>query len=224
MCSIMGTPAVHMLVLMACMAARGMCQINRAEAEEDSLVHSTLQSPAFYSTVIPSTGSGLHLGAPRADAQAVGSGNDTVVKRRVRPPMCDSETSISDYFKYINTVISIIVFVVGLVGNATLLRIIYQHKTMRNGPNALIASLALGDLMYILTDIPINVYKVQLSLCSCMFNQSLDLILKSKLVSAGSLCRYDEMQQQWRRDEEIKWNIPDGKRREVGKGCKGVCK
>ncbi|XP_037621091.1 endothelin receptor type Aa [Sebastes umbrosus] len=160
MCSIMGTPAVHMLVLMACMAARGMCQINRDEAEEDSLVHSTLQSPAFYSTVIPSTGSGLHLGAPRADAQAVGSGNDTVVKRRVRPPMCDSETSINNYFKYINTIISIIVFVVGLVGNATLLRIIYQHKTMRNGPNALIASLALGDLMYILTDIPINVYKL----------------------------------------------------------------
>ncbi|KAG7232569.1 hypothetical protein INR49_008382 [Caranx melampygus] len=30
---------------------------------------------------------------------------------------------------------------------------------MRNGPNALIASLALGDLIYIAIDIPINVYK-----------------------------------------------------------------
>ncbi|TDH16237.1 hypothetical protein EPR50_G00018800 [Perca flavescens] len=157
MCSIMGTPAVHMLVLMACMAARGMCQINRAEAEE---VHSTLQYPGFYSTVIPSTGPGIHLGVPGAEAQAVGSGNETVMKRPVPPPMCSVNTSINSYFKYINTIISIIVFVVGLVGNATLLRIIYQHKCMRNGPNALIASLALGDLIYIIIDIPINVYKL----------------------------------------------------------------
>ncbi|XP_068583308.1 endothelin receptor type Aa [Cebidichthys violaceus] len=167
MCSIMGNPAVHMLVLMACMAARGMCQINRAEAEEDSLtdslVHSTLQSPGFYSTASPSTGPGLHLGGPGADTQAVGSGNNTVVKRPMRPPACVVATSISDYFKYINTIISIIVFVVGLVGNATLLRIIYHNKCMRNGPNALIASLALGDLIYIITDIPINVYKLQAS-------------------------------------------------------------
>ncbi|XP_070683956.1 endothelin receptor type Aa [Pempheris klunzingeri] len=159
MCSIMGTPAVHMLVLMVCMAARGMCQINRAEAEERQLVHSTLQSPGFYSTSSPSLEPGLHLRAPEADAQAVGSANGTVIKP-VPPPMCIGPTSIKDYFRYINTVISIIVFVVGLVGNATLLRIIYQHKCMRNGPNALIASLALGDLIYIIIDIPINVYKL----------------------------------------------------------------
>ncbi|XP_035516568.1 endothelin receptor type Aa [Morone saxatilis] len=162
MCSIMGTPAAHMLVLMACMAARGMCQINRDEAKEGplagSLVHSTLQSPSFYSTISPSTGPGLHLGVP--NAQAVGSSNETVVKKPVPHPMCDVNTSIRDYFKYINTIISITVFVIGLVGNATLLRIIYQHKCMRNGPNALIASLALGDLIYIIIDIPINVYKL----------------------------------------------------------------
>lgn len=161
MCSIMGTPAVRMLVLMACMAARGMCQTNRAQAEEDSLVQSTRQSPGLYSTVTPSTGPGLHLGAPVPDVQAVGSGNETVVKKSMRPPMCLQATSVNDYFKYINTIISIIVFVVGLVGNATLLRIIYQHKCMRNGPNALIASLALGDLIYIIIVIPMTSYKVQ---------------------------------------------------------------
>lgn len=158
MCSIMGTPAVHMLVLMACMAARGMCQINRAETEEasltGSLVHSTRQSPGFYSTINPSTGPGL------ADAQAVSSGNETLTKTPISPPMCEKSTSVNDYFKYINTIISIHVFVIGIVGNATLLRIIYQHKCMRNGPNALIASLALGDLIYIIVDIPINVYKL----------------------------------------------------------------
>ncbi len=167
----MGTPSVHMLVLMACLAARGMCQINRAEAEEvslpGSLVHSTLQSLDFYSTISPSAAPGLHLGVPKVDAQAMGSANVSDVKR---PPMCDASTSITDYFKYINTVISILVFVVGLVGNATLLRIIYQHKCMRNGPNALIASLALGDLIYIIIDIPITVYKVHSLLCWCMFN------------------------------------------------------
>ncbi|CAG11066.1 unnamed protein product, partial [Tetraodon nigroviridis] len=73
---------------------------------------------------------------------------------------CLESTSIMAHFKYINTVISMLVFMVGLVGNATLLRIIYQHKCMRNGPNALIASLALGDLIYIIIVIPINVYKL----------------------------------------------------------------
>lgn len=76
------------------------------------------------------------------------------------PPYCNEPISLKDTFKVINTIISCVVFVVGLVGNATLLRIIYQHKCMRNGPNALIASLALGDLMYIIIDIPITVYKV----------------------------------------------------------------
>nr|XP_040043461.1 endothelin receptor type Aa [Gasterosteus aculeatus aculeatus] len=159
--SIMGNPAVHMLLLMACMAARGMCQINRAEADEDSLpgslVHSTLQPTGFHSTGSTSRAPGLR---PGVEAQSSGWGNDSVVKRPMRPPRCLVTTSISGYFKYINTMISVVVFVVGLVGNATLLRIIYHNKCMRNGPNALIASLALGDLLYIITGIPINVFKL----------------------------------------------------------------
>ncbi|XP_041839538.1 endothelin receptor type Aa [Melanotaenia boesemani] len=162
---IMANAAGHMFMLIVCMAARGMCQINGAEAEDSFPgfpVHSTLQSPGFYSTVSPSTGPSLPPWAPGADAQALGSSseNETVVKTLVPPPKCLINPSINSYFKYINTVISITVFVVGLVGNATLLRIIYQHKCMRNGPNALIASLALGDLIYIFIDIPINVYKL----------------------------------------------------------------
>nr|XP_033796175.1 endothelin-1 receptor [Geotrypetes seraphini] len=73
---------------------------------------------------------------------------------------CPQRSKINEVFKYINTAISCTIFIVGLVGNATLLRIIYQNKCMRNGPNALIASLALGDLIYIVIDIPINVYKL----------------------------------------------------------------
>lgn len=161
MCSIMGSSAVHMLLLMACMAARGMCQTNRAEVEEGFLVHSTLHSPAFdSSTRSPITRQGLYLEARGAGPQAASKGNQTVIKKPLRLPSCISKTTINNYFKYINTIISVIVFVVGLVGNATLLRIIYQHKCMRNGPNALIASLALGDLIYIIIHIPITMYKL----------------------------------------------------------------
>ncbi|XP_069487344.1 endothelin-1 receptor [Ambystoma mexicanum] len=74
--------------------------------------------------------------------------------------LCLEKVSVHRAFKYFNTVLFCIIFIVGMVGNATLLRIIYQNKCMRNGPNALIASLALGDLMYIIIDIPINVFKL----------------------------------------------------------------
>lgn len=78
-----------------------------------------------------------------------------------RHSYCPQQTKITSAFKYINTVISCTIFIVGMVGNATLLRIIYQNKCMRNGPNALIASLALGDLIYVVIDLPINVFKVR---------------------------------------------------------------
>ncbi|XP_027761955.1 endothelin receptor type B [Empidonax traillii] len=80
--------------------------------------------------------------------------------RPASPPMCTGQTEIKETFKYINTVVSCLVFVLGIIGNSTLLRIIYKNKCMRNGPNILIASLALGDLLHIIIDIPINVYKL----------------------------------------------------------------
>ncbi|MEQ2205672.1 hypothetical protein XENOCAPTIV_008629 [Xenoophorus captivus] len=85
--------------------------------------------------------------------------NITKPSRRL-PPMCTGPTEIRDTFKYINTVVSCLVFVVGIIGNSTLLKIIYKNKCMRNGPNILIGSLALGDLLHIIIGIPINVYKL----------------------------------------------------------------
>ncbi|KAL4660069.1 endothelin B receptor-like isoform X1 [Arapaima gigas] len=79
---------------------------------------------------------------------------------RTYPPMCVQPTEIKHTFKYINTVVSCLIFIMGIIGNATLLRIICKNKGMRNGPNVLIASLALGDLLYILIAIPINVFKL----------------------------------------------------------------
>ncbi|KAM6252619.1 endothelin receptor type B-like isoform 1-T1 [Spheniscus humboldti] len=75
-------------------------------------------------------------------------------------PVCVKPADIRHIFKYINTIVSCTIFIVGIIGNSTLLRIIYKNKCMRNGPNVLIASLALGDLLYILIALPINVYKL----------------------------------------------------------------
>uniref|UniRef100_A0A8C7ZG54 Endothelin receptor type A n=1 Tax=Oryzias sinensis TaxID=183150 RepID=A0A8C7ZG54_9TELE len=154
----MAPPAGSLFVLMVCMVTMGLCQINKAKDPLPGfLVHTTLHSPDFYTTVSPSAGPSVPSRGG-LDTQALRSSSSNETNRK--PPMCPINPSINSYFKYINTIISIVVFVVGLVGNATLLRIIYQHKCMRNGPNALIASLALGDLIYIFIDIPINVYKV----------------------------------------------------------------
>uniref|UniRef100_A0A3Q3XIZ3 Endothelin receptor type B n=1 Tax=Mola mola TaxID=94237 RepID=A0A3Q3XIZ3_MOLML len=80
--------------------------------------------------------------------------------KTTHPPMCLESAGIRDAFKYVNTVVSLVVFVVGIVGNSTLLKIIYVNKCMRSGPNILIASLALGDLIHIVIDIPINAYRL----------------------------------------------------------------
>ncbi|XP_051891988.1 endothelin receptor type Aa [Pristis pectinata] len=74
--------------------------------------------------------------------------------------LCPEAPDIGRSFKYINAAISCVIFVVGVIGNSTLLRIIYKNKCMRNGPNLLIGSLALGDLLYITIDIPIHIYKL----------------------------------------------------------------
>ncbi|KAM8848386.1 endothelin receptor type B-like [Synchiropus picturatus] len=76
------------------------------------------------------------------------------------PPMCLRRTEIKHAFKYVNTVVACLIFVIGIIGNSTLLRIIYKNKCMRNGPNVLIGSLALGDLLYVIISIPVNVYKL----------------------------------------------------------------
>uniref|UniRef100_A0A665TJY7 Endothelin receptor type B n=1 Tax=Echeneis naucrates TaxID=173247 RepID=A0A665TJY7_ECHNA len=75
-------------------------------------------------------------------------------------PMCLESAGVRNTFKYINTVVSLPVFVTGIVGNSALLKIIYQNKCMRSEPNILIASLALGDLIHIVIDIPISTYRV----------------------------------------------------------------
>lgn len=105
-------------------------------------------------------GSNSSLMRSSAPAEVTKGGRVAGAPPRSFPPPCQRSIEISKTFKYINTIVSCLVFVLGIIGNSTLLRIIYKNKCMRNGPNILIASLALGDLLHIIIDIPINTYKV----------------------------------------------------------------
>ncbi|XP_067301497.1 endothelin receptor type Ab [Pseudorasbora parva] len=127
---------------------RGTCQSNSSNSFQLSDAPAVVHVTPGSNRVTPDPRAGL-------------LGNGSVRARPLAPPpACLRRTYIEGLFKYVNTVLSCLIFAVGMVGNATLLRIIYLNKTMRNGPNALIASLALGDLIYIAIDIPINVYKL----------------------------------------------------------------
>ncbi|OCT95493.1 endothelin receptor type B [Xenopus laevis] len=87
-------------------------------------------------------------------------GNKSFLNGKNKFPMCDRPTEIKGTFRYITSVISCLIFIVGITGNTALLRIIYKNTCMRNGPYILIASLALGDLLHIIIDIPIQTYKL----------------------------------------------------------------
>lgn len=88
--------------------------------------------------------------------------------KTAQPPMCLESAGIRSAFKYVNIMVSLVVFVVGIVGNSALLKVIYTNKTMRSGPNIIIASLALGDLIHIAIDIPINSYRVSFFAVCCL--------------------------------------------------------
>ncbi|XP_068105649.1 endothelin receptor type B-like [Hyperolius riggenbachi] len=70
---------------------------------------------------------------------------------------CEFSSDIKYLIMDISIIFSCATFLVGIVGNSTLLIIICKNKRMRNGPNILIASLAFGDIFFILTLIPKNI-------------------------------------------------------------------
>ncbi|XP_077290640.1 neuropeptide CCHamide-1 receptor-like isoform X2 [Arctopsyche grandis] len=64
---------------------------------------------------------------------------------------------------YIVPVIFAIIFVIGVLGNGTLVIVFIRHRAMRNIPNIYILSLALADLLIITTSLPFTstVYTVE---------------------------------------------------------------
>lgn len=55
---------------------------------------------------------------------------------------------------YIVPVLFAVIFLIGVLGNGTLVLIFARHRNMRNVPNTYIISLALGDLLLIVTCVP----------------------------------------------------------------------
>ncbi|XP_008197480.2 gastrin-releasing peptide receptor isoform X1 [Tribolium castaneum] len=70
----------------------------------------------------------------------------------------DPESSYTPYPErpetYIVPVVFFIIFIVGVLGNGTLVVIFLRHRAMRNVPNTYIFSLALADLLVIITCVP----------------------------------------------------------------------
>ncbi|XP_068146405.1 neuropeptide CCHamide-2 receptor [Drosophila tropicalis] len=56
---------------------------------------------------------------------------------------------------YIVAVLYTLIFIVGVLGNGTLVIIFFRHRSMRNIPNTYILSLALADLLVILVCVPV---------------------------------------------------------------------
>lgn len=57
---------------------------------------------------------------------------------------------------YIVPILFAIIFIIGVVGNGTLIVTVIKNKTMRNTPNIFLVSLALGDLLIILVSVPVT--------------------------------------------------------------------
>lgn len=55
---------------------------------------------------------------------------------------------------YIVPIVFGIIFLVGVVGNGSLMFILCRHKSMRSAPNTLIFNLALGDILVLVCSVP----------------------------------------------------------------------
>ncbi|XP_020642420.2 gastrin-releasing peptide receptor [Pogona vitticeps] len=69
------------------------------------------------------------------------------------------EEMFSDKFIYTIPTIYGLIILIGLVGNITLIKIFCTVKSMRNVPNLFISSLAFGDLLLLLTCVPVDASK-----------------------------------------------------------------
>ncbi|KAG5882388.1 hypothetical protein JTB14_016670 [Gonioctena quinquepunctata] len=89
---------------------------------------------AWNSSIIEQNATTYYNGSP--------SSNETFIPYDERP-----ET-------YIIPVLFFLIFVIGVLGNGTLVLIFLRHKHMRSVPNTYIFSLALADLLVLLTSVP----------------------------------------------------------------------
>jgi hypothetical protein len=69
----------------------------------------------------------------------------------------DNSTQVQQRFnveQYIVPVVFGLIFLLGVIGNGSLMFIIFRYKSMRNLPNIFVFNLALGDLFILLFTVP----------------------------------------------------------------------
>lgn len=82
---------------------------------------------------------------------------NNTVNQSLNPPKMDN-WFYPGIIYVIPTVYGVII-VIGLIGNITLIKIFCTVKSMRNVPNLFISSLALGDLLLLVTCAPVDASK-----------------------------------------------------------------
>ncbi|XP_078683158.1 endothelin receptor type B-like [Branchiostoma floridae x Branchiostoma belcheri] len=73
---------------------------------------------------------------------------------------CPSPITVDHAVKITHIVLSAVIFLLGLTGNALVIRIVATKPDMRNAPNVLLAGLACGDLLFVLLCVPITAYNL----------------------------------------------------------------
>ncbi|XP_022079658.1 neuromedin-B receptor-like [Acanthaster planci] len=87
-------------------------------------------------------------------------------------------------------IVTAILTVVGFFGNSGIILIVLSNRSMRNRPNALVASLAVGDLLVVLVSAPLRIYQMvyymwPFGLLVCKFSHTFSII--SQAVSIFSM-------------------------------------
>ena len=79
---------------------------------------------------------------------------DTNVSNATSGPMHEVGRFINTPEAFVVPIVFALIFIVGVVGNGTLIFTVIRNKNMRNTPNVFIVSLAIGDLLLILASVP----------------------------------------------------------------------
>ncbi|CAB1440493.1 unnamed protein product [Pleuronectes platessa] len=71
----------------------------------------------------------------------------------------DDEETVHFAVRCVMTSVYILIITVGLVGNITLVKIFITNSAMRSVPNIFISSLAAGDLLLLVTCVPVDAFR-----------------------------------------------------------------
>lgn len=89
-----------------------------------------------------------------SDATDISNTTDTWLDNSSHPPI---ETGVEERLEAILVpVIFAIIFIIGVVGNVTLITIVLRNEKMRNTPNIFVVSLSVGDLLLLLFSVPFS--------------------------------------------------------------------